>query len=205
MIKTEWYKYHGEHLPPLNYKFITADTAQKTAETNDYSVFQCWGESVDGRAILIDQIRGRWESPDLLVKARAFWAKHNVNKSPTLRAMYVEDAVSGTGLIQTLRREGYSILPIERKAGKLSRDKIARGGDASPFIEAGNVSLPEYAAWLSDFLVESEQFPAGKNDDQLDPMFDAIKIIQDNMLSYSNAASQVNLDSLLAVDIWSKR
>jgi len=38
--------------------------------------------------------------------------------------------------------------------------------------------LPIDASWLSDFLKESSTFPGGANDDQLDPMFDAIKDVQ---------------------------
>jgi hypothetical protein len=51
--------------------------------------------------------------------------------------MMVEDKVSGTGLIQTLRREGIPIVPVQR-----NKDKLSRGYDAAPFIESGNVLLP---------------------------------------------------------------
>jgi predicted phage terminase large subunit-like protein len=87
--------------------------------------------------------------------------------------MMVEDKVSGTGLIQTLRREGIPILAVQR-----DKDKISRAHDSAPFIESGNVLLPIDAPWLSDFLQESSAFPGGANDDQLDPMFDAIKVVQ---------------------------
>ena len=87
--------------------------------------------------------------------------------------MYVEDKVSGTGLIQTLRREGIPVLPIQR-----AKDKITRGYDAAPFIESGNVSVPHDAPWLSDFMTEMSAFPNGAHDDQLDPMFDAVELVQ---------------------------
>jgi predicted phage terminase large subunit-like protein len=87
--------------------------------------------------------------------------------------MMVEDKVSGTGLIQTLRREGIPVVPVQR-----NNDKISRAHDSAPFIESGNVFLPIDASWLSDFLAESSSFPGGVNDDQLDPMFDAIKNVQ---------------------------
>jgi predicted phage terminase large subunit-like protein len=87
--------------------------------------------------------------------------------------MYVEDKVSGTGLIQTLRREGVPVLPVQR-----DRDKLSRAYDAAPFVESGNVLLPETVPWLSDFLGECETFPSGAHDDQLDPMFDAIRDVQ---------------------------
>jgi len=172
IIKEEWFRYFTL-APQLEFRTIHADTAQKAGEKNDYSVFQCWGRSITGEAVLIDQIRGKWEAPELLVQARAFWLKHQPLETSPLRAMMVEDKVSGTGLIQTLRREGIPILPVQR-----SKDKISRAHDAAPFIESGNVLLPIDAPWLSDFLAETSAFPGGAHDDQLDPMFDAIANVQ---------------------------
>jgi predicted phage terminase large subunit-like protein len=177
IINTEWFDY-WKALPAMEFRFMTVDTAQKTAQQNDWSVMQCWGRSTIGKAVLIDQIRGKWEAPELLVQARAFWAKHLNDSRPivskaNLRAMYVEDKVSGTGLIQTLRREGFPIMAVQR-----NNDKISRAYDAAPFVESGNVALPEDAPWLSDLLAEVSAFPAGAHDDQLDPMFDAINLVQ---------------------------
>jgi len=178
IVKLEWFKYWRTVPPQLEFRVITADTAQKTNEANDYSVLQCWARSTVGQAVMLDQIRGKWEAPELLINARAFWLKHLNNDLPvyraaTLRGMYVEDKVSGTGLIQTLRREGVAVVPVQR-----NKDKISRGHDAAPFIESGNILLPEDAPWLSDFLAEVESFPSGAHDDQLDPLFDAVNLVQ---------------------------
>ena len=167
ILKDEWWRYYTAP-PALEYRTIYADTAQKTGTQNDYSVFQLWGKSRDGQAVMLDQVRGKWEAPELLVQARAFWAKHKPGAAP-LRAFKVEDKVSGTGLIQTLKREGLPMLAIQR-----DRDKVTRAYDAAPMIESGNVLLPANAPWLSDFLAEATVFPNGQHDDQLDPMFDAV-------------------------------
>nr|QRW43100.1 MAG: terminase large subunit [Caudoviricetes sp.] len=172
IIKEAWFNYYTQ-TPVLEWRGIYADTAQKTGQENDYSVFQCWGRSTTGQAVLLDQIRGKWEAPDLIEQARAFWFRQQRAGGGPLRAMSVEDKVSGTGLIQTLRREGVPILPIQR-----NRDKITRAYDAAPFIQSGNVLLPEWADWLPGFLSEATNFPAGAHDDQLDPMFDAIADVQ---------------------------
>jgi predicted phage terminase large subunit-like protein len=177
IINTEWFNYWTS-IPALDFRFITVDTAQKTATHNDWSVLQCWGRSTVGKAVKIDQIRGKWEAPELLVQSRAFWLKHLNDQRPayqaaTLRGMYVEDKVSGTGLIQTLRREGIAVMAVQR-----NKDKISRAYDAAPFIESGNVCLPQDAPWLSDFLAEIASFPSGVHDDQIDPMFDAIGLVQ---------------------------
>ena len=172
IIKGEWFQYY-EHVPALEFRFITADTAQKTAQQNDYSVFQCWGRSKTGQAVLLDQIRGKWEAPELIENARKFWLKMRDSSGPTLRAMMVEDKVSGTGLIQTLRREGIPVIPVQR-----DKDKVSRAYDAAPFIASGNVLLPQDRVFVDDLLAEAVTFPGGAHDDQLDPLFDAIAHVQ---------------------------
>lgn len=167
IFKDHWWRYYTAP-PAFEYRCIYADTAQKTGQANDYSVFQLWGKTKAGQVYALDQIRGKWEAPELMVQARAFWAKHKQGAAP-LRSMKVEDKVSGTGLIQTLKREGIPVLAIQR-----DRDKITRAYDAAPMIESGNVFLPECAAWLSEFLGEASGFPNAAHDDQIDPMMDAV-------------------------------
>lgn len=169
LLKTSWFRYY-EQLPPIKYRVIFADTAQKTGDLNDYSVFQCWGYPGDGTAYLLDQVRGKWEAPELLSTARAFWNKHKAMPTMgTLRAFKIEDKVSGTGLIQTLKRERIPVQGIKR-----DRDKVTRAIDVGPTAEAGCVYLPQNAPWLSDLLAELESFPAGSHDDQIDPLMDAV-------------------------------
>lgn len=167
MFKTESFRFWKGIPPKLKWRAVFADTAQKTKEHNDYSVFQCWGESWDGQAIMLDQIRGKWEAPELLAQAKAFWAKHKADGNGTLRSFNVEDKASGTGLIQSM--VGIPVIGIPR-----SVDKITRAMDAIPLIQSGNVLLPEDAPWLSDYLSEFAAFPKGAHDDQIDPTMDAI-------------------------------
>ena len=169
IFKDEWWRYYTSP-PQISRRTIYADTAQKTKQENDWSVFQCWGHTPTGQAVLLDQMRGKWEAPELLAQARAFWNKHKaVTGQGILRALKIEDKVSGTGLIQTLKREGIPIVPIQR-----STDKVVRAYDAAPLIESGNVMLPQNAPWLADYLAEFSAFPNGTHDDQVDPTMDAV-------------------------------
>jgi len=190
LIKGEHFRYYKpEQLPKIRYRKIFADTAQKTKEHNDFSVFEEWGLGVDGNAYLLDMIRGKWEAPELQKRAIAFWAKakaKDTDKFGMLREMPVEDKASGTGLIQTLRLPPYNI-PI--KAIERDKDKLTRAMDALPYIEAGQVYLPEDAPFTSDFVSECEAFSADMthaHDDQLDPALDAIE----DMLSKNNKINQ---------------
>jgi predicted phage terminase large subunit-like protein len=170
VFKSDWWKYY-DTLPYLKHRMVYADTAMKTGQENDYSVFQCWGLGLDGKAYLIDQIRGKWEAPQLLAQAKAFWAKHKpVLDNSNLRQMKVEDKASGTGLIQQLKQDGIPVSGIQR-----NKDKVTRAYDSAPMVEAGMVMLPQNAPFLSDYLAEISVFPVGKHDDQVDPTMDAIQ------------------------------
>lgn len=182
IFQDRWWRYYKE-VPRLQWRCIYGDTAMKVKTKNDWSVFQCWGRTHYGQAALIDQVRGKWEAPELLVNARAFWNKHKGAHPQlgALRAMKIEDKASGTGLIQTLKREGIPILGVPRDT-----DKVTRAGDASPLIESGNVLLPEGAAYLSEYKAEFSAFPNGPHDDQIDPTMDAIAdILAGGTIDYS--------------------
>jgi len=169
IFKTEWWRVLD--VPPIvKWRAIYADTAQKTAEQNDFSVFQCWGMTLEGQMVLLDMARGKWEAPELETMARAFWQKHKaIPNAGALRALKVEDKVSGTGLIQKLKREGIPIVPIQR-----STDKITRAMDAAPYVQSGNVLLMRNLEQLSDFLSEASVFPNGAHDDMIDAAMSAI-------------------------------
>ncbi len=170
IFKESCWKY-WKVLPKIKQKAIFADTALKAKEANDYSVFQCWGMGIDDKLYLIDQLRGKWEAPELEVNAKAFYNKHRSLDGCFCSAFNVEDKASGTGLIQALQRKGgIPINGIPRNT-----DKVFRSGSSTPSIEAGLVHLPENAPWLSDYLPEFSAFPNGTNDDQIDPTMDAIE------------------------------
>lgn len=173
LIKGEWFQ-RVKVLPPIKYRKIFADTAQKTKERNDYSVFECWGRGEDGKIYLLDLLRGKWEAPDLKRRAVDFWNKHaGAQGMGALRELKVEDKSSGTGLIQELARaDRIPVKGIER-----NKDKLTRVMDVVSFIESGYVCLLEESPFISDFINECEAFTADDthaHDDQIDPMCDAI-------------------------------
>jgi predicted phage terminase large subunit-like protein len=184
----------GEHfsrytvLPKVKWRKMFADTAQKTKEANDFSVFGEYGMGIDNKLYLIDQIRGKWEAPELQKRAIAFWNKckgRDVEAYGQLREMQVEDKSSGTGLIQTIRMmNNIPIKPIERV-----KDKLTRVMDMVPYIEVGSVCLPEAAPFTNDFVAECEAFTADDShdyDDQVDTLCDAVN----DMLSAGNKMKQ---------------
>lgn len=191
MLRTSWFKrydraeiagglegyvFREEQRIPLQYMIVYADTAAKIKEANDYSVFQLWGFGHDNNIYLLDQIRGKWEAPDL-EKVSTAWLQKYEAKHPRRygwREIGIEDKSSGIGLIQALQRKwGAFIRPIPR-----NKDKVTRATMACLYLESGRVWIPKAAPWVPDFIAEAAAFNKQMthlHDDQLDPMFDAIE------------------------------
>jgi predicted phage terminase large subunit-like protein len=163
-------------------RLITCDTALKTKEHNDYSVLQLWGRT-QNRAFLIDQMRGKWESPELLTNSLAFWTKHTRDPNGLRPRFVVEEKAAGTGLVQQMRREGVPVEGIERNI-----DKVTRVHEILPFIETGMVSIPRNgdAPWVNSLVAELSEFRAdgkAKNDDQTDCLADGLSLLLGKPLS----------------------
>lgn len=191
LIKSEWFGEYKE-LPPLKWRAIFGDTAQKIKEVNDFSVFEHWGLGVDGYLYLIDMIRGKWESDELKKRAVAFWNKSKPLDNGRLRYMGIEDKASGTGLIQSIRKD--AICPV--RAIQRSTDKYTRLMDSQGYIESGYIKLPYNSNFVNDFLVEMEAINPDFNthDDQLDPMMDAI-----NEMKIKGGGLNINPDVLASI------
>ncbi len=175
LIHTSQFKRYKE-LPKLKYRKIYVDTAQKIKEKNDFTVFGEFGICEQGNLYLVDLFRAKLEAPDLITRGRDFWEKargRDTLKCGQVRQMVVEDAASGTGLIQTFKRPPIiPVYPIIR-----TKDKLSRLMDILQYIEAGQVYLPESAPYLHDFVTECESFSADMthaHDDQIDVLIDAI-------------------------------
>jgi predicted phage terminase large subunit-like protein len=146
--------------------FITMDTAFKTGEQNDESVLQWWGISQD-KMYLLDMEHGRWDFNDLIARTKLFYAKCNVyinSKKP--RAIYVEDAASGTSLVQYLKKERLPMIAWAPQVGE-PKDKVSRAHMASIPLAHGKIYLPENSP-VSEFIDQCADFPNEKHDDMVD-------------------------------------
>lgn len=177
MIKTDWVQYYRVLPENMHTLIFVMDTALKTAERNDYSVLSLWG--FDGLNVyLLDVLRGKWEAPDLLTEAARFLGKHRPRRPSPLRirGALIEDKASGTGLIQSLRRDA-ALRDIPIIAVQRGTDKVSRVNDVLPFIRAGRLFVPESAPWQAAYLGEMAAFSPAmthKHDDQVDVTVDAL-------------------------------
>ena len=183
MLKVEWFDYFDPAEPLIfDFRMITSDMAWKTKEANDWSVFQLWGK-LGSKIYLCDQVRGKWESPQMMAVARSFWDTHKADdeKRGWLRKIVVEDHAVGTAAIQELVREGIAVEAILR-----TKDKVARLEDVLALVATRRVVIPKQAPWLSDFLMECAGFRKDgnhKHDDMVDPLIDSIKMMLGESIS----------------------
>lgn len=173
----DWFRYY-KNAEDTQYKkiFITADTAIKTKEWNDYTAIGVWGLTVNNRLRLLDYVHAKFEIPELQSTMLALWEKWNMGIGRTrCTEIIIEDKASGMQLIQQLRRIGG--LPI--RAVVPEKDKLSRAFDCVPQVAAGNIELPENehnplsAEILKDLIAFSSDM-SHRWDDGVDCMLYAI-------------------------------
>jgi predicted phage terminase large subunit-like protein len=127
---------------------------------NDYSACLTFLERDRNHFYLIDVYRDRLEFPELVKRVISQAQKFHAN------AILIEDAPSGTSLIQTVRRAGLQGVIAVKPTG----DKVTRMYGQTAKLESGCLFLPKSAPWLADFLAEYLAFPKGRHDDQIDAL-----------------------------------
>ena len=165
LIRREWLRYYDA--PPErragDLLLLSWDTAMKASETADYSVCTVWLLR-DEAHYLLDLVRERLDFPDLKRQAMALHERWGP------RATLVEDKGSGTSLLQELQLAGLPAIPF-----RSASDKVMRMHGQSVRFEAGSVYLPKAAPWLEELLTELLAFPAGRHDDQVDSISQALE------------------------------
>lgn len=176
IIERSWFKRYKEVPDNLRRIEIFVDTANKTKEANDYSVFLVAGANDKEEMFILDINRGKWKIPELLPVATDFWNKWKEKGASRIR---VEDKQSGTYLIQSMEITlNKTIVGIQRNV-----DKFTRVNGVTEPISSGRVYVPESASWVEDFLSECESFTDNDSheyDDQVDALADAIETLIHN-------------------------
>ena len=169
MVKRHWVQRYKD-APPLSERIMIVqswDTACKGGPQNDWSVCTTWILAKQYRWYLIDVFRARMDYPALKAKVESH------AKAWKTKKVVVEDAASGTMLVQELRSRVSGIVAIKPEG-----DKVSRMAVASAKFEAGQVFLPERASWLADLEAELFAFPGSKYDDQCNSISQALESAQ---------------------------
>ena len=186
MIKRAWVRRWDKLPTQPEHLFILQswDTASKGGPENDWSACTTWLFAKPKRYFLLDVYRQRMDYPALkaAVQERArFWKATRV---------LVEDAGTGTSLVQELRGHVSGIVDVKPEG-----DKISRMAVASAKFESGQVFFPEKASWLPDLEAELFSFPGSRHDDQCDSISQAL---QETVTSFWNWMTPGDWQTLLA-------
>ena len=165
IIEADWLRTYEEGFDPSSEpgQIIQSwDTASKDGATSDWSV--CVTAHVwHGAVRILDVFRARLSFPELKV------AYVELAKRFGARTILVEDAASGTQLIQSIRAERPQGVqpPVPRRPDS---DKVSRVVGMSGQVAAGQLLLPDKAEWVGGFLSELLGFPRVRYDDQVDAL-----------------------------------
>jgi predicted phage terminase large subunit-like protein len=152
-------------MPGADQTIISCDLSFKDTKNADFVVMQVWTkQGVTAR--LVDQVRDRMDFPTTcsrLAQLAARW--------PAARLKLVEDKANGPAVIAQLAKSVTGMVPVNPKDSK-----EARAHSVAPFVEAGNVEIPDpsWAPWVGDWLEEVSSFPNAAHDDQVDAMTQAL-------------------------------
>jgi len=182
LIKKRWLQNWEDPEPPsCDFVIQTFDTAFSTKTTADFSVIQTWGifylydqdergyESYAPNLILLGNIKGRFEYPELRKLAQKLYNEHKPD------VCMIEKKASGQSLIQDMRRAG---LPVMEYLP--DRDKVSRVYAASPIMESGRLWLPKNKKWVDDLIEELIRFPNAAHDDQVDALTMAVHYLKES-------------------------
>jgi len=141
------------------------DMAFKDTTGSDFVVGQVWARR-GPKAWLLDQVHDRLDFPATCDAVRQLTAKW-----PQAKLKLVEDKANGPAVVAQLRQTIGGFVTWDPKDSK-----EARAHAVSPFIEGGDVELPDasMAPWVAGFVDEAASFPNGTHDDQVDACTQAL-------------------------------
>lgn len=144
---------------------IHVDCAFKDMETSDYVAMGVWVRR-GPRLWLADLVNDHLDVIETcreILRLRAVW--------PQATTVVIEDKANGPAVVSILRRKITGLIEYTPKDSK-----VARAFAITPFIEAGDVELPEphVLPKVSQLLEQCASFPVGAHDDLVDQMTQAI-------------------------------
>lgn len=166
--RSSWKRYvrRPEFIKTIPLMIMSIDASFKNVDGADKCSIQVWGKK-QAQVYMVDNITDRMSFTETLENI-----KFLLEKYPNISAKFVEDKANGSAIINVLNLSIGGFIPVQVDRG--TGGKVARVMAIEPFVNSGNVYLPDDADWITDFVNECSEFPNSKNDDQVDAMSQAL-------------------------------
>lgn len=147
------------------------DLAFKDLAHNDFVAGHTWGR-IGANVYLLARVKERLDFTKTLRAIRT------MSEHFPCPEKLVEDKANGPAVIATLKNEIPGMIAVTPEGGKESRAQAV-----SPYVEAGNVYLPnpDLFPWVKEFVEEYAFFPRGAHDDDVDAGTQALRRLFDSV------------------------
>jgi predicted phage terminase large subunit-like protein len=152
-------------LPPEPIYYAAADFAITKHERSDYSVIAVCCLDAQGRLIVVDMRRGRWDSLEIIDNI----FKVQVDYRPSIFTMESDKIQKSLGPIINVEMVKRGIF-INVNPLNPTSDKLVRARSFNARMKAGSVYFDEKAKWFPECQSELLRFPRDKHDDQVDAL-----------------------------------
>lgn len=142
-----------------NQKYISVDPAFSKGEKADYTAIAVCGKNENDDLFLYNMIRERIVSGDHCNIITELADRFNI------RDIYVEGEIFKNNLTAMVNSSKYNI-----QATKAIGSKKERANYFYSYIRRNKFYIKSNSPWIDKFIQEIEEFPNGRNDDQVDAM-----------------------------------
>lgn len=178
IFKRSWWRFYDELPADFDREIQSWDLSFKGNADSDFVAGQAWGKKGADCYLKPDEVYAQLDFNDTCAAIIGFSQKHPRG------AKLIEDKANGPAVIASLKKKVPGIVAVNPDG-----DKVARGHAVSPYIEAGNVYLPNPydhsgnlrpdRAWVLRFIENAAKFPngsipAGSHGDDIDAMTQAL-------------------------------
>jgi predicted phage terminase large subunit-like protein len=166
--RSDFKYYQPDDLKDKNLRYYAAfDFAIGKKERNDYTVGIVVGVDIHDDIDVVDLIRGRWDSNDLVEQILDLYVKWKPSIVGLERGV-IEMSIGPFLDKRIAERKLWEIYIEELKPGR--RDKEARARAIQGRMQQGKVFFPAGGHFTHTLMTEMLRFPSGEHDDQVDAM-----------------------------------